>query len=278
MTNNRIKSVSSKALLYIFLFVLIFVWCIPVLWLIGKAFTPNNLILREGGRIIPSTYSLENLRKVLRQWPFFRWVWNSIIVSSGAMIVTLIISILAAYSFARLKWKGRDVMFLLFLSSMFIPWEINVIPLYFIANALKLLNSHPGVFLPIASMPIGMFLLRQFFINIPQELEDAARIDGCKSLGLLFRIILPISKPVIGAVIIWIFIFSWNEFFWSMISLQRSKMLTLPIGLKTIMGSQNIEYGILFGSSLLALLPSLIVFLLLRKHIITGIKISGSIK
>ncbi len=278
MIARQIKYYTSKTLLYAFLLIFILIWSFPVLWLIGKAFTPNSLILREGDRIIPSAYSLENVNKVLHQWPFFRWVWNSILVSSGAMIVTLIVSILAAFSFARLKWKGRDLVFLLFLTSMFIPWEINVIPLYFIANALNLLNSHPGVFLPIASMPIGMFLLRQFFINIPQELEDAARIDGCKSLGLLFRIILPISKPVIGAVIIWIFIFSWNEFFWSMISLQRSRMLTLPIGLKTIMGSQNIEYGILFGSSLLALLPSLIVFLSLRKHIITGIKISGSIK
>lgn len=170
------------------------------------------------------------------------------------------------------------MVFLLFLSSMFIPWEINAIPLYFVANALRLLNTHQGVFLPIASMPIGMFLLRQFLINIPQDIEDAARIDGCRSLGVLWRVFVPMSMPAIGAVVVWAFIFAWNEFFWSMISLQRSRMQTLPIGLKTIMGSQNIEYGMLFGSSMMAILPSLLIFLLLRKHIINGISISGAIK
>ena len=272
--NSYLKTVVKYLLLFLFMLV----WALPVIWLIGKAFTPNSAILREGMRLFPSSWSLENIVNVLRSWPFLRWVRNSVIVASGAMLITLTVSILAAYSFSRLQWKGRDVIFLLFLSSMFIPWEINAIPLYFVANALNLLNTHPGVFLPMASMPIGMFLLRQFLINIPQELEDAARIDGCKSLGVLFRILLPMSKPAVGAVVIWIFIFSWNEFFWSMISLQRSRMLTLPIGLKTIMGSQNIEYGMLFGSSLLALLPSLLVFLLLRKNIIKGISISGSIK
>lgn len=274
----RTKKISSKIITYLLVFLIMIIWALPVFWLIGKAFTPNYLILREGAKLIPSSLTLENLRTVLGAWPFLRWVRNSVFVATGAMAVTLTISILAAYSFSRLHWKGRDIVFLLFLSSMFIPWEINAIPLYFVANMLNLLNTHPGVFLPMASMPIGMFLLRQFLINIPQDLEDAARIDGCRSLGVLFRILLPMSLPAVGAVIIWIFIFSWNEFFWSMISLQRSAMLTLPIGLKTILGAQNIEYGMVFGSSLLALIPSLIVFALLRKHIIKGISLSGSIK
>ena len=260
------------------LLLILFFWAFPLIWLVGKAFTPNSAILREGTRLFPKEWTLANVVKVLKSWPFVRWFFNSVIISAGAMVVTLTISILAAYSFSRLRWKGRDVVFLLFLTSMFIPWEINVIPLYFIANMLRLLNTHYGVFLPIASMPVGMFLLRQFLINIPQDLEDAARIDGCRSFGVLFKILIPMAKPAIGAVVIWIFIFSWNEFFWSMISLQRSRMISLPIGLKTIMGSQNIEYGMLFGASFLAMLPSLIVFLFLRRHIIKGISISGSIK
>ena len=192
----------KTTLKYFLLTIFLFLWALPIIWLIGKAFTPNSAILREGMRLFPSTWSMENIVNVLSSWPFLRWIRNSVIVSAGAMLITLIVSILAAYSFSRLQWKGRDVVFLLFLSSMFIPWEINAIPLYFVANALNLLNTHPGVFLPMASMPIGMFLLRQFLINIPQELEDAARIDGCKSLGVLFRILLPMSKPAVGAVVI----------------------------------------------------------------------------
>ncbi len=274
LNKNSLKEVGKSALLLLILLV----WAFPLIWLVGKAFTPNSAILREGTRLFPRQWTLANLKKVLTSWPFMRWFFNSVIISAGAMFVTLFVSIFAAYSFSRLKWKGRDIVFLLFLTSMFIPWEINVIPLYFIANKLNMLNTHHGVFLPIASMPVGMFLLRQFLINIPQDLEDAARIDGCRSLGVLFRILIPMAMPAIGAVVIWIFIFSWNEFFWSMVSLQRSRMISLPIGLKTIMGSQNIEYGMLFGASFLAMLPSLFVFLLLRRNIIKGISISGSIK
>lgn len=254
------------------------VWFFPVIWLIGKTFTPNSEILRSASRILPTTATLTNITTVLTRWPFLRWFRNSLAVTIGALVVTVIVSLLAAFAFSRLRWKWRDAVFLLFLASMFIPWEINAIPLYFVANALGLLNTHPGVFLPIAAMPIGMFLMRQFFINIPQDIEDAARIDGCRSSGILFRIFVPMSVPAIGALVIWAFIFAWNEFFWSLISLQRSRMLTLPIGLKTIMGSQNIEYGNLFASSLLAMIPSFLVFLTLRKRIIQGISISGAIK
>lgn len=216
--------------------------------------------------------------EILESWPFIRWFYNSLIVTAGAIILTGFVSIMAGFSFSRLRWKGRNVIFLIFLSSMFIPWEINAVPLYFIMNYLGLLNTRIGVFLPMAAMPIGVFLMRQFLVNIPQALEDAARIDGCGSIRLLFQVLLPLALPAVGALTIWIFIFAWNEFFWSMISLRRSAMLTLPIGLKTIMGSQNIEYGILFGASVLALLPSLLMFGLLRKRIISGISISGAIK
>lgn len=262
----------------ILLAVLAIVWFFPVIWMVGKALTPNHQILRSAAALFPRTFSTENLTTVITKWPFMRWMLNSVIVTSGALTVTVVIAILAAYSFARLKWRGRDVLFLLFVTSMFVPWEINAIPLYFVVNLFELLNTHPGVFLPIAAMPIGMFLLRQFFINIPQDIEDAARIDGCRNIGVLMRIFVPMSLPALGALVVWVFIFSWNEFFWSLISLQRSAKLTLPIGLKIIMGAQNIEYGSLFGSSFLAMLPSLVLFLILRKRIISGISLSGSMK
>jgi multiple sugar transport system permease protein len=272
------KQFRGTVVLSVVMLVVSLVWIFPLIWLAGKAFTPNALVLRESARLFPSQWTLANFETVLSRWPYIRWLVNSVIVTSGAVVVIVLVSILAAYSFSRLRWKGRDVVFLLFLASMFIPWEINAIPLYFVANFLNLLNTYPGVFLPIASMPLGLFLLRQFLINIPQDIEDAARIDGCRSLGVLWRVFIPMSTPAIGAVVVWAFIFAWNEFFWSMISLQRSHMQTLPIGLKTIMGSQSIEYGMLFGSSLMAVLPSLVMFLLLRKQIIRGISISGSIK
>lgn len=261
-----------------FYYTIAIIWFFPIVWLVSKSFTPTEEILSRPADLLPSAFTLVNLSDVLTNWPFFRWMVNSLIVTTGAVIVSLFVALMAAFSFSRLQWPGRDFVFILFLTSMFIPWEINAIPLYFISNKLGLLNTYPGIFLPISAMPIGMFLLRQFFINIPQSVEDAARIDGCGSFGVLFRVLVPMSAPALGAMIIFVFLFTWNEFFWSLICLQRSNMLTLPIGLKTIMGAQNIEYGLLFGASFLAMLPSLVVFLILRRQIIQGISIAGSTK
>lgn len=127
-------------------------------------------------------------------------------------------------------------------------------------------------------MPIGIFLLRQFFVNFPRELEDAARIDGCSSWGVLFRIILPNSVPALEALGIYMFIFAWNEFFWSLIALQRPELLTLPLGLKALQGAYDIKYGLLLAGAFLASLPVLIVFLILRERIIRGMTLTGGIK
>lgn len=139
----------------------------------------------------------------------------------------------------------------------------------------QLLSTYPGVFLPISAMPISLFLLRQFFVSIPRELEDAARIDGCGYVRSLLHIIIPVSGPAFGALGIFVFIFSWNEFFWSFISLQKSQMLTIPIGMKTITNADDIRYTTLMAMSFLASLPAILVFLVLRRHVIAGISMTG---
>lgn len=254
------------------------VWLIPALWMVDTAIKPNPEIFTLPPQWIPSKPTLKHILEVIYDWPFLRWVLNSIIIAGSATVISLVVSTLAAFSFARIPWRGRNVIFLIFLSSMLIPWQVNAVPLYFIMDTLGLLNSFPAVFFPIAAMPIGIFLLRQFFINIPRELEDAARIDGCSSLGVLIRIIIPASKPAFVALGIYMFIFSWNEFFWSMIALQRPHLLTLPIGLKALQGAHDIQYGLLLAGAFLASLPVLLVFLLLRRRVIRGMTLTGGIK
>ncbi|MFQ5856379.1 MAG: carbohydrate ABC transporter permease [Anaerolineae bacterium] len=270
--------VLRSAIKPIVVFGIAMVWMIPILWMIDTAFKPNPEIFTLPPQWIPSRFTLQHVRDVIYGWPFSRWVLNSLIVAGSATILSLILSIPAAFSFARLRWKGRNVVFLIFISSMLIPWQVNAVPLYFIMNSLGLLNSYPSVVLPIAAMPIGIFLLRQFFVNIPGELEDAARIDGCSSFGVLVRIILPNSKPALVALAIYMFIFSWNEFFWSMIALQRPHLLTLPIGLKALQGAYDINYGLLLAGAFLASLPVLIIFLILRRRVIRGMALTGGIK
>ena len=159
---------------------------------------------------------------------------------------------------------------------MLIPWQVNVIPLFFTMTKFGFLNTYHGVALPMIAMPIGVFLLRQFFINIPKELEDAARIDGCSSFGVLTRVVIPVSKPVFAAFGVYMFNFAWNEFFWSMIALRKSTMVTLPVGLKLLQGAFEIDYGLILAGAFMASLPSLLVFLLLRRQIIRGFSMAGS--
>lgn len=250
-------------------------WLAPVAWMMLTAIKPTPEIFALPPRWIPGAPTLHHLQTVLTTWPFLRWTLNSTIVAGAATLLSTVVSIPAAYAFARLRWRGRDALFVTFLASLLIPLEVNAIPLYFLMNRLRLLNTLPAVFLPIVGLPIGIFLLRQFFLNIPTELDDAARVDGCGNLRILWHVVLPLSRPALAALAIYMFIFAWNEFFWSFIALQSPAMFTLPIGLRALQGAYDIDYGIIMAGSALAALPALAVFLVLQRTIIRGITMTA---
>lgn len=251
-------------------------WLIPVLWMVDTAFKPTSAIFTRPPSWWSAQWTLTHFREALASWPFGRWLWNSLVVAAGATFFTLVLSVPAAYSFARLAWRGRNVLFFVMVASMLIPWQINSIPLYFMMNKLKLLNTQLGLILPITAMPIGVFLLRQFFVNIPRELEEAAELDGATSFGILLRVILPMSLPALAALGIYVFVFTWNEFFWSVIALTKKEMFTIPIGLKALQGAYDIQYGLLMAAAALASLPVLLIYLVMQKRIITGITMAST--
>lgn len=266
---------ARAALKYVLYYGLALVWLVPVFWMASTAIKPTPEVMSFTPRWIPSEVTFDHMLEILDRRPFLTWMLNSFWVALGATVVTVLTTTFAAYGFARVRWPGRNLVFFIFLSAIFIPWEINAIPLFFIARELDLLNTYAGVFLPISAMPISLFLLRQFFISIPTELEDAARMDGCGHLRILRHVIVPVSLPAYGALMIFIFIFSWNEFFWSLIALQRADMQTLPIGLKTLVGADDIQYDLMMAASFMASLPALIVFLILRRQVIAGVSMAG---
>ncbi len=267
---------SADSLRLLVLFSLALLWVIPILWMADTAFKPSEEIFSSPPRWIPSRFNLSHMHKLVAQWPFLRWTWRSLLVAVVTAAGSLVLSILAAYSFARLHWRGRDTVFVIGLVFMLLPFEVNVIPLFFTMSRLKLLNTVMGVALPVIATPVGVFLMRQFFINIPQDMEDAARIDGCSNAGILWNVIIPVSRPVIGAFGVYIFNLSWNEFFWPMICLQRSHLLTLPVGLRQIQGAEDIDYGLFMAAAFAATIPTLLVFVLLRRQIIRGFTLAGS--
>jgi ABC-type glycerol-3-phosphate transport system permease component len=174
-----------------------------------------------------------------------------------------------------MRWKGRDVVFMVFLASMLIPWQINAVPLYFLMDFLNLLNTRIAVVLPIVAMPISVFLLRQFFVSVPRELEDTAKIDGLGTMGIIWRVIVPVSLPAISALVIYMFIFTWNEYFWSLVALQDTELFTIPIGLKALQGAHDIKYNLLMAGASMAAIPILIVYLILQRRIISGLAMSS---
>lgn len=254
------------------------IWIVPILWMADTAFKPSEEIFSSPPRWMPSHLTLDHVNELLSDWPFLRWVRNSFLLSTFTAAGSLIVASLAAYSFSRLQWRGRDVLFLVFLAFMLLPWQVNVIPLFFTVSKLGFIGTLPSVALPIIGMPIGVFLLRQFFINIPKELEDSAFVEGCSTFGVLVRIILPVSKPALAAFGIFIFNWAWKDFFWSMISLRKPQSLTLPVGLMFVHGSMDIDFGLFMAAATLATLPSLIVFVLLRRYIFRGVTLASGIK
>ena len=260
---------------YLIYYLICFLWIVPIIWMVFTTFKYESEVLSFQIKWFPSKPTIDNLISIFDTQPIITWMKNSFFVVMGATTVTLITSTLAAYSLARIKFYGHQIIFFILISAIFIPWEINAIPLFFIVNELGLLNTMPGIFLPISAMPISLFLLRQFFIGIPDELEQASKIDGCGHFRILYHIIIPLSLPAFGALGVFIFIFSWNEFFWSMVSLQRSNMMTLPVGMKTLVGADDITYTTLMSASFIASLPALIIYLVLRKKIISGISMTG---
>ncbi len=253
------------------------IWFIPVIWMIGTAFKPQSDIFEVPPRIWPKRLVIDNVIVISTQWPVGQWFLNSFVVALGTTMLSLFLSIFAAYAFARLRWPGRDLLFVCLLIFMFVPWQINIVPLFFLASNLKLLNTLPGVILPMAGMPIGVFLLRQFFLNIPGEIEDAARVDGCGRLGILFRIIIPMSGPVLAAYSLYIFNYAWNEFLWSLICLQRRQVMTLTIGLKLIQGAYTRDYGLVMAGAFLGALPSFLMFILARRWMIRAFVMASSV-
>jgi ABC-type glycerol-3-phosphate transport system permease component len=243
------------------------------------AVKPTGEIFSNPPRWIPEQFTLDHIRHLFGDFPFLSWIFRSILVATFATAGSIVLSTLAAFSFARLEWKGRDALFIVMLFFMLLPWQINVIPLFFTMRSFGFLNTIQGAALPIIASPIGIFLLRQFFINIPKELEDAARIDGCSNFRIMMQIIIPISKPVYGAYAVFMFNYAWNEFFWAAICLQKRDALTLPVGLRHLQGALDVDFGLFMAGAFIASLPVLAMFLLIRKKMIRGFTMaSGGIK
>lgn len=250
-------------------------WLLPIIWMISTSVKPENMIVTRVPQWIPPVLTLDNYRTALEKASIFRWLMNSTLIAAITTILVLLIDAMAAYAFARLNFLGRDFMFAIILATLMVPGQVTIIPLYLFFNDLELLDTYPAVILPRLAAAIGVFMLRQFFLSIPGELEEAARIDGCSRYGIFWRIILPLARPSLTALAIFTLVWSWNDFMWPLIALSSKEMYTLPVGISTLVGYYARDWGMQMAGAFLASAPVLVLFLFFQREFIKGIAMTG---
>ncbi|MFZ2487368.1 MAG: carbohydrate ABC transporter permease [Anaerolineae bacterium] len=220
-------------------------------------------------------WSLNNYAETLRVVPFSRYYLNSTIVSVTATLGQILISSLAAFAFARLRFRGRDTIFMLYLATLMIPFPVTLIPNFILMNRLDWYDKYQALIVPALFSVFSTFLLRQYYRGLPLELDEAARLDGASSFRVWWQIILPLSGPVLAALAIFVFQGVWNDFLWPLVVTNSEAMRTIPIGLSTFVGQYSTAWGLLMAGSVIALLPVLVIYILAQKWFVQGITLSG---
>jgi multiple sugar transport system permease protein len=262
--------------LYLLLAVVIAVMAAPFLWMISAAFKDPVGIMAIPPAWIPSPAILDNFSSAWTQVPFGNFMLNSLKVAGLVTIGQLITCALAAYAFARLRFPGREILFAVYLASLMVPSQVTIIPLYILMHHLGLVDNHASLILPGLASAFGTFLLRQFFMSIPRELEEAAIVDGAGLFRVLLVLILPLSVPALASLAIFTFNFYWNDFFSALIFLSSPQNLTLPVGLALLQGNySSTSPAIMLAGVCLAVLPVFIVFVAGQRYIVEGITMTG---
>ncbi|HLJ56613.1 MAG TPA: carbohydrate ABC transporter permease [Chthonomonadaceae bacterium] len=253
------------------------IFLLPLVFLALTAFKPDREILHYTG-IAPAHPTLANFREVLgnpEEIPIARWFANSVLISSCVALLVVTVDSLAAYGLARLNLPGKRWVFGLIVATLMVPGQILLVPVYLILNRLGWLDTPLALIVPAGAGAFGVFLLHQFFLGIPRELEEAAMLDGCSPLGIFWRVVLPLSKPALATLAIFTFVGSWNDFLGPLVFLDSVDKYTLPVGIALFQTSYFAEYGLTLAASVLCTAPVLIVFLIFQRHIIQGVALTG---
>ncbi|WP_010273151.1 carbohydrate ABC transporter permease [Paenibacillus senegalensis] len=258
-------------------FILSVLVVLPYLFVLNTSMKTTTSLFSAEVFIFFKDWSLANYIQLLEGTSFLKWILNSFITSFAAALIILPLDALSAYLFARRAFPGSDVLFMILLSTMMIPVAVTVMPLFLISQKLGLMDTLAGIMLPTIAGPIGVFMLRQFIMNIPYELEEAARMDGLGTFGIFAKIILPLCKPGLVMLGILIYVTRWNDFLWPLVNTISDSKRVLPVGLSSLMGQYQIDWGMLTAGSMMSILPIFIVFLFSQRYFIEGMTF-GSVK
>ncbi len=259
------------------LFALALIVLLPIVLIGTTAFKPDSEIVKFQS-LLPAHPTLSNFHRVLgtpEEFPVFRWFFNSVFVSSTTTLLVLTVSSLAAYGLARLNLPGKRWVFSIILGTMMVPGQILLVPVYLLLSRLGWLDTYLALIIPAGAGAFGVFLLHQFFLAIPKELEEAAELDGSSRLQTFWHVMVPLARPALATLGIFTFIGSWNDFLGPLIFLDSGEKYTLPVGVAIFQTSYYTEYALTLAASVICTMPVIVVFLLLQKHIIAGVALTG---
>ena len=269
------KRLSSRILLYASLSVAAFIILLPVLWMLGASVRPERNIVSHPAELFPLAFTFENYREVWSAIPFLHELRNTVIFAGCVTCVSLFFDSMTAYALARLDFPGKRVFFLLVLLFLMVPPQITLIPVYQIVAKLGLVNTYPGLIVPRATNMFGIFFLRQFFLTIPDDLSQAARIDGAGEFRIYWTVVLPLARPALLTLGLFHFMYNWNDLLWPLVITTDNDMATLPAGLSEFAGTHVVQYGLLMAGATMAMLPMLLGFILVQRKFIQGIATTG---
>jgi len=270
---RRLRFDLGRALAYLVLAVGGVAMAFPFVWMLLSSFKPLREVFRF--EILPRTWTLANYAEVLLETQFPRWFLNSLIVAGISTVSVLFFCSLVGYTLTRLRFPGKNAIFLLILSTLMIPTEMLVIPWYVMSARNGWLNTYWGIAFPGLIPAFGVFLMRQFFATLPRDLFDAGRVDGVSEFGLFWRIGLPLVGPGLAALGIFNFVGNWNAFLWPLIAAQSPSMRTIPVGVALFSGEAGTAWNLIMAASALAIVPVLLVFFLFQRQIIEGVVLTG---
>ncbi|HIH2495396.1 TPA: carbohydrate ABC transporter permease [Enterococcus faecium] len=276
VTVNSRKAVSGKKIIRtISMLVILLVIAFPFLWLIISSFKHEKDIISFPPRIFADSYTLDNYIKVWTTIPLLDYIKNTVIFAGGTVITSVFFDSLAGYAFARMRFKGKSVLFYFVLLTMMIPFQVFMIPLFIEVNLLGMLDTYAGLIIPRMTTAFGIFMMRSFFITLPDSLEEAARIDGLSEFNIFLKIMLPLSKPTLLSLGIFTLMNSWNDLLYPFILTSSSKMRTLPAGLALFTGQNISFYGPVMAGTVISMLPLLVVYIFAQKYFVQGTAMSG---
>ncbi len=247
----------------------------PLVWMISSSLKPLSEIYAFPPTLIPQTFTTKNYDRLLTDWPFWNWYGNSLVIAIIATLTVLFFTSLAGFGFAKYRFKGSGLLFLVLLASTMIPFQLILVPLYIVMSKLSWSNSYMSLIIPFMAPALGIFLMRQFMMSIPSELIEAARIDGATEFGIYLRVMLPLARPALAAQAVLTFLGSWNSFLWPLSVLHNRDFMTLPVGMSTMIGSVSAgsepAIGATMAAATLVSIPVIIVFISVQKQYVAGL-------